>query len=63
MEGGRMDISDYMTGPETAKLLGVTRQAVHLMLKRGTLKGERHGGMWFIHKNEVEKAKKRKEVA
>jgi len=58
-----MDIREYMTGPEAAKKLGVTRQAVHLMLKRGTLKGEQHGGMWFIHKNEVEKAKKRKEAA
>jgi len=44
---------DYVSIDEASKLLNMSPQSAHRMVKRGTLAGARVGGSAFIHKNEI----------
>lgn len=40
--------TDHLTLDEAAALLGISREAVRLRIRRGTLAGERAGGVWYV---------------
>jgi hypothetical protein len=40
--------ADRMTLDEAAAVLGISREAVRLRIRRGTLAGERLGGVWYV---------------
>lgn len=43
----------YLTTIEIAKILGISRIAVFKQIKKGQLKAEMLGGVYFIDKNEL----------
>lgn len=50
-----MKPSIYLSIPEAAARLGVTRQRVHQWIQSGHLRAIRIGGRWIVSAREVEK--------
>jgi len=48
-----------LTTTQAADALGVTRKAVHQLVRRGTLKAARHGNAFSFLPADIERAKKR----
>lgn len=49
--------------PETARRLGISRQAVHSAIKRGLIRAEREGYYWRVSEAEVERLLQPEEIA
>lgn len=51
----RLQVVTEMTLERAAALLGVKADYLRNALRRGSLKGEKHGGVWFVTPEEVER--------
>lgn len=45
--------ADFLSIPEVAKLLGITRTAVYMQVQRGTIKAKRAGRIYLIQKQYI----------
>lgn len=54
-----IDTNDYLSMTGFAKACGITRQGVSIAIKRGDLEFVRAGGHKLIHKDNIEKYKKK----
>jgi excisionase family DNA binding protein len=46
-------IQDYLTVSQAQEMMGVTRQGVHWLFKRGTIKAVRIGKLWLVSQESV----------
>ena len=53
-----LDERGEYTITEAAKILGVTRQRVHVLLQGGQLEGHKRGNAWFIYRYSIENRKR-----
>jgi excisionase family DNA binding protein len=58
----RIDTAKLVTVPQAAKLLSVTRAAIHKAIKRGRLPHLELGGVFLIQRADLTKYKKNKSV-
>lgn len=56
-EGVEVNMQDLVSQTEAAKLRGVTRSAIHRLIKRGKLRSIEIGGHVFLFRSEVENYK------
>jgi len=57
MSSNFKDPDDWISQAEAARLRGVSRQAIALLVKRGRLKVFRIGGRLLVNRQEIEKFK------
>lgn len=55
-----MPLEDYYSVTEAANLLGVSKDAIHVAIKKGYLQARRNGNMLFIHKDELARYRREK---
>jgi len=53
-----MKTKQWFTASEFAKVLGRTRQWTFLLIRSGNIQADSFGGMYKIHKSQLEKIKK-----
>src|SRR5712692_6564962 len=53
----RIKLKDYLTSKEAAEELGITDKSVQRHIKNGRLEGEKVGGRYFIHREDLAKFK------
>lgn len=51
-----MEPRDWLRPADVADVLGVPVLRVQRWLKAGNLRGKKIGGMWFVHRSEIEAA-------
>jgi len=54
---------EQLSIPETARRLGVSRQAIHSAIRRGIIRAEREGYYWRVSEAEVERLLQPEEIA
>jgi excisionase family DNA binding protein len=54
------EMQDLITVPEAAKLRGVSREAVHALIRRGRLRSKELFGRVLVYRSEVESFEKEK---
>lgn len=59
-ENNREELGDLITVTEAAKVRGVTRQAIHALIDRGSLRSVNMFGRVLLYRSEVEAYEKKK---
>jgi excisionase family DNA binding protein len=54
-----MPFSDYITAADAAKELDVLPHRVRVLIHEGRLPAEKHGGVWFIRRADLDKVRDR----
>jgi excisionase family DNA binding protein len=48
-------VDEWLTTPEAAKILNVTRQRVHQLIQSGALPGIKRGDRWFVRQTDLDR--------
>jgi len=54
------NLDEFLTQAEAARIRGVSRQAINLLIKKGKVQGYSIGGVVFVEKSEILKYKAKK---
>ena len=48
-----IDLNDYLSVREAAKILGIHEESLRRIIRIGTLPSEKLGGQWYINKDQL----------